>query len=430
MILRLLPFRYQSWLYSSSEISLLGKKIPEKSKTMSMSGTAFEVKKIQHTNDRILHPRPLNVGIVGLGRMGRLHFLNSLHMDGVVVKAVADSNPQRLKLAKDLRIRTYDSFEKMLETEELDAVILSLPNFLKVEGVKIASEHVPNIFIEKPFGRNYDEAKEMAQRVSSKGANLTVGVNYRYFDSIKKLKERFDSGAIGDNVISTLELIMGGPFDHPLVPSPVPDWWLNKEKSGGGALLDLAYHLVDLFGLICGDFSNIEVEHSTLGYNLNLEIEDSGTLVLKSTSNKITNGQSTIGVINFGWFSKMIFPQFNFRILVHGTSGYLSTDFFAPRSLHMHAVKEAIKNILRRMTGTKISRLTYTYYYASFVEMLSKFYSSSMGEIDPPVTVESQLSVMKIIQSAYEYTENQMRKRYEETVKETGKLFSLIPTIQ
>jgi len=64
---------------------------------------------------------------------------------------------------------------------------------------------------------------------------------------VQNVKKMFDEGRVGDVVLATSELIMDGPFSHPLVPKPVPEWWFDKEKTGGGALLDLGYHLVDLF---------------------------------------------------------------------------------------------------------------------------------------------------------------------------------------
>ena len=92
-------------------------------------------------------------------------------------------------------------------------------------------------------------------------------------------------------------------------------------------------------------------------------MEDDATVILKSRR------ASTRIVMNVGWFSKMIFPNFNFRINLHGTVGYASSDHFAPRNLRLHAVKEATLNLLRKIVRKNIHPLSYTYYYYSFFKI-------------------------------------------------------------
>lgn len=60
---------------------------------------------------------------------------------------------------------------------------------------------------------------------------MTVGINYRYFDSLQKLKNLVDEGKVGDIVMANSELILNGPFAHPLVPTPASEWWFDKEKA-------------------------------------------------------------------------------------------------------------------------------------------------------------------------------------------------------
>jgi len=330
--------------------------------------------------------------VIGLGRMGKLHFLNASHMNDVKVVAVADKNKRNRKIAEKHHVQAYDDYEKLVDSEELDAVIISLPNFLKRESIFYATEKGLDIFVDKPLARNLAEAQEIVRKVNAGNVRLMVGVNYRYFDSVQKVKKMLDEGIVGDVVIATSELIMDGPFSHPLVPKPVPEWWFDKEKAGGGALLDLGYHLIDIFNWMFGD---LELEFSTLGYRFGLPIEDSATVVLKSTRNGVN------GIVNSGWFSKMIFPNFNFRINLNGTVGYVSTDHFAPRNLYLHAIKEATLNLFRRAVGKRVHYLSYTYYYASFFKVLDQFFEAIREDTSIPVSLESQLEVMKAIETVY-----------------------------
>jgi predicted dehydrogenase len=325
--------------------------------------------------------------------MGKLHLLNSLRVKGVKVVAAADKSRKNRGFARKLRLKTYNDYVSLIDGESLDAVIISLPNFLKKDCVFCASEKDQAIFLDKPLSCDSAEAEAIVRKVEKQDVPLMVGVNYRYFDCVQRLAEAQEEGAVGDIVIATSELIMNGPFTHPLVPTPVSDWWLNKEMAGGGALFDLGYHLIDLFNWMFGD---LHVEYSSLGYRFNLPVEDSATVVLESQKT------STRCIANTGWFSKMIFPNFNFRVNIHGTVGYDSTDHYSPGNLRTHAIKQGLGNILRKLFARKVNYLSYTYYYSSFYKTLEMFFNQVKKGEQLPVQLRSQLEVTRVIEDIYE----------------------------
>jgi len=324
--------------------------------------------------------------------MGKLHLMNALRIKEVNAVAVADKSERNRKFAEKYRLKTYEDYGKLIDQEKLDAVIISLPNFLKKESVIRASEKNLDIFLDKPLARNSNEAQEIVRKVKRENVRLMVGVNYRYFDSVQKLKNNLDDGRVGDVVIATSELILNGPFSHPVVPKPVPDWWLSREMAGGGALLDLGYHLLDILVWMFGDLHAV---YSNLEYRFNLPVEDAATVVLKSEKT------SNTCVMNVGWFSKSIFPDFNFRVNLHGTVGYDSTDHYAPNNLRVHAVKAGAKNLLRKILGKQIHYLSYTYYYSSFYEILSLFFRIIENRAECPISLQGQLRVLRMIDEIY-----------------------------
>lgn len=335
----------------------------------------------------------VRVGIIGLGHMGQLHMLNAMRVDGVQVVAGADKSEKNRKYAQRFRVKTFDDYTRLLDGEKLDAVIISLPNFLKKEGVFYAAEKGLDIFLDKPIARNLAEAKEVVRKVEKENVRMMIGANYRYFPCVLKLKSRLDNGEIGDALIATSELVLNGPISHAVVPVPIPEWWLNKELAGGGALLDLGYHLIDLLTWLMGDFT---VTFSCLGHKLHLPVEDAGTIILQSRN------QDATGIVNVGWFSKAIFPDFNFRINMHGTAGFDSTDRYIPTNPVVNAVKEGAVNLLRRIAMKKLNYLSYTYYYASFYMIIKQFFEALEYNLDLPIPLQSELNVMRIIDSAYQ----------------------------
>jgi len=318
--------------------------------------------------------------------------MNALHINGLNVVAVADKSERNQKYVEKYHLKTYDDYSKLIDAEKLDAVIISLPNFLKKQSVIYAAENKLDIFLDKPLARNFAEAQEMVRKVEKEKVRLMVGVNYRYFDCVQKLKKSLDDGRIGDVSLATSDLILNGPLSHGLVPTPVPEWWLDKETAGGGALLDLGYHLIDILFWMFGD---LQVTYSTLGYGLNLPVEDKSTVVLESKN------KSTTCVVNVGWFAKSIFPDFNFRINLHGTAGYDSTERHGPKSPRVYAVKEGVLNFLRKMLGEKLHYLSYTYYYYSFYRILDLFFESLKRGTEPPISLEEELGVIRTIDSIY-----------------------------
>jgi len=219
-----------------------------------------------------------------------------------------------------------------------------------------------------------------------------IGYSMRFLESTEIMKKIVDSGRIGSLEIITGGSFQNGPLSHGRVPKPVSEWWFDPAKSGGGALLDLGSHLIDLFHFFAGDS---KVLFSYLDHKYNLPVEDGATLVLQS------RGSSVRGIINVGWYQKSIFPRFNFRFILHGNADYISTEDLIPKNLYVHAVKEGIKNFSRRIMGKQIRPLSYTYYYESYYRELRDFFESIKNDLEPSVSAIDGLKTMEIIEEAY-----------------------------
>lgn len=340
-----------------------------------------------------------NVGIIGLGRMGRLHMMNCFHIDGVKVVAAADQSKSALRRAKSLGVKhIYDDYHDMLKTSlGLDAVIISLPNFLHLESVRSALEGGLDIFLEKPMARTVDESRQIVKLVEKSGRKFMIDHCVRFFDSVEKMKVAVDEGRVGDLEVITLEDVINGPFAHGKVPMPVPEWWFDLERSGGGVLLDLGYHLVDLFRFFAG---NSKFEFCLLDHKYNLPTEDGAILILSSTEH------STKGIINVGWYQFAVFPRFNFRVILHGNAGYISSEDLAPRNFYLHAMKEGTKNVLRKALGKKIQPLSYTYYYEAFFKTLKHFFEQEDANPNTLTSAVDGLKNIELISEAYKKAQN------------------------
>jgi predicted dehydrogenase len=337
----------------------------------------------------------INLGVIGLGSNGYIHFQNSLRIPGVRVISVADKSKSSLRSAEKHGVKgLYEDYEKLLEnSQNLDAVIISLPNFLHFPCIMRSLESDLDVFVEKPLANTVSECKLIKEKLRKTGKRLTIGHAMRFYDAIVKMKEKADRGEIGDLEFFTAESLMNGPLAHGATPRPVPEWWFNPELVGGGVLLDLGYHLIDLYHFFMGDS---KLAYADLDYKYNLEVEDTAVIVLKKE-----NKEKPSGFINVGWYQKSIFPEYNYRCIVHGDSGYLSAEKFLPTNMYLHAVREGLVNFVRRFTGREINPLSYTYFYESFYKELESFTSSLKNDEPMLVNVDDGIKTMEVIEQVY-----------------------------
>jgi predicted dehydrogenase len=338
----------------------------------------------------------VRIGIIGLGRMGMLHLMNCLKMENAEVVAAADGSKKALKRAKTLGVdMLYEDYSDLLKkhSAEIDAVVISLPNFLHFTSIQLSLEAGLNVFAEKPMANTVKECREIVKLVGRSGMKFMPGHSSRFIDAIQRMKKKVDNGSIGNIEVATIEEIINGPFSHPRIPSPVSDWWFDPQKSGGGALLDIGYHMIDLFRFFAGDS---RVVFSRMDHKFSLSVEDGAIVILESS------GSSARGIINVGWYEKTVFPQFDFRVIIHGNAGYLCSDSLVPRNLYLHAFKEGTKNIARRIARKKIHPLSYTYYYEPYYKELSHFLDCIENDTDPLVSAVDGLRAVELIQDAYD----------------------------
>jgi UDP-N-acetylglucosamine 3-dehydrogenase len=343
----------------------------------------------------------VRVGFIGLGQMGRMHLVTCLHINGVQVVAAADSSKGALNKAKAAGVANlYTDYKEFLakESKNLDAVIISVPNFLHYETIQMSLEHGLNVFAEKPLALNVRQCKDIVDLVGKSGRKFMLGHNLRYVPAVEKLKADLQMGIIGNLEVATIEEILNGPFSHPRVPAPVADWWFNPEKSGGGALIDIGYHMIDLFRFFTEE--EARVLFADLSYKYSLPVEEGATVVLSTEKSSIR------GIINVGWFQRSVFPKYNFRAILHGDAGYLSTDDLVPKKMYSHAAKESAKNIFRRVTGRKIRPLTYTYFWESYFKEFNAFFDCLEKDLVPPTTALDGLKTVQIIEDAYKFFKN------------------------
>ena len=242
--------------------------------------------------------KTVKLGIIGMGYIGQIHLKNCMKIPNVEVFGVADLSQKALNRAKKAGVKkVYPNFESLLKEPEIDAVLIGVPTHLHLKCAIAAAEAGKDIFLEKPISVNVNEAKEIISVARKNSVKLMMGYHLRFNREFGKVKEEMNNGLFGEIENAHATFISSGPFFHRAeghAPVPVPDWWFNKELTGGGVMVDLGCHMINLMRWYFGEITDIK---AYFGYRFNMDFEDSSMCLAKFDS-------GTVALINVGWFSQ------------------------------------------------------------------------------------------------------------------------------
>lgn len=204
----------------------------------------------------------LKVGIIGCGGICNGAHLPAYNKKNSRAKVVAlcDINEAKFdKTEKKLgyKPKRYTDYKQMIENEQLDYVDICTPNYLHAEIAIFAMEHKVNVFTEKPDTISVEKVLEMQRVQQQTGVHLMAMRNNRYWPSVKQLKKAVDKGEYG-------QLYTGrcGWIRKRGIPGK-GGWFTTKSQSGGGPLIDLGVHMIDLAVYLMGNPKAVSVSGCT-----------------------------------------------------------------------------------------------------------------------------------------------------------------------
>ncbi len=183
----------------------------------------------------------LRIGVIGLG-MGRHHIAGYQTHPRAEVVAVADPDPARLQEIGDKFnvSKRYATGEAMLAQEKLDIVSIATPNKFHRELTLAALAAGCHVLCEKPMAMNAAEAREMLAASRAAGKRLMINFSWRFTEQSFALKAEVDAGLLGD-------IYFGRTIWHRRRGLPgFGGWFGQKALAGGGPLIDLGVHRLDL----------------------------------------------------------------------------------------------------------------------------------------------------------------------------------------
>ena len=188
--------------------------------------------------------RKVGIGIIGFGGIAK-----GAHAPGYrripaecEIVAVADILPERCAEAKSEKWNipiAVEDYKELLAMPEIDAVSVCTPNYVHMQPTLDAFAAGKHVLCEKPMAINAGEAKQMLAASKKARRKLQIGYNMRFSAGAQALKRAMDAGVLGDVYFAQARAMRR---------RGVPSWgvFIEKDKQGGGPLIDIGVHITDM----------------------------------------------------------------------------------------------------------------------------------------------------------------------------------------
>lgn len=254
----------------------------------------------------------LNVGLVGLGRMGRV-YANDLafRVPNARLAAVADQRADAASaMAAELGVpKHYGSHHELLADKEIDAVVIITSTHTHGEMVMDAAKSGKAIFCEKPISLSLDEAEKMVNAVDAARVFFQMGFQRRFDSGYLGAKKAIEAGTIGTPVL--LKSTSRDPFPPPLE--------FCNPKVSGGLILDMGIHDFDVARMFMGEVKSVFASGGALAYP---EMKTVGDI-----DNAVVNMVFVSGALGSVDLSRTATFGYDIRAEIMGTKGVIQIGY-------------------------------------------------------------------------------------------------------
>ena len=300
------------------------------------------------------------VGVVGAGRIGKIHIENLLRkIPGVKLKLVADIklDTQLKQWADEMGISKLTKEANEIFTDpEIDVVIIASSTDTHAEFIQKAAKAKKQIFCEKPIDSDLKRIKKTLAIVKEEGVKLMVGFNRRFDHNFKRIHDAVVTGQIG-----IPQIIKITSRD----PSPPP---IEYIKVSGGIFIDMTIHDWDMARFQAG--SEVEEVYATGDVLVDPEIGKAGDIDTAVAVLKFKNG--ALGIIDN---SRQAVYGYDQRVEVFGSKGCVIAENDTPNTVRIYTAE--------RTSADKIPHFFLERYMESYAAELQSFFNCLQNDQEP-----------------------------------------------
>jgi predicted dehydrogenase len=260
--------------------------------------------------------QPVSVGLVGLSHLHPPSYMTLFQaIPGTAVIAAADSNPAVLeRFIKDFPMRGYADWRELLEKERLDLAVIFLPHADCPDAAVACAARGVNVLVEKPMAAGAEGVRRMIAAAGKAGVILSTPYVWRYHPVVRQMKKLIEEGVTG-RMVGCEGRCAAGRLSRYIEGNA--GWMLEKARSGGGPMLNLGVHWIDLYRWLLAD-EVAEVIGKNVRVNQQYDIEDNSFALLTFT-------RGTVLALDISYTVPDSFPfGRDLYISLRGTAGVLS----------------------------------------------------------------------------------------------------------
>ena len=336
----------------------------------------------------------IRFGIIGAGAIAQARMIPAMLESKYSVPAAV----MNTKIEKAREIcgkfgieKAYDSVEALLNDSDIDAVYIPTPVYTHTDLVKKAADAGKHIICEKPLGMDAEDALSAVNYCKSRGAKFTVDFMMRYGTHINNIRRMIAAGEIG-------QLVSGNARFSCWTPD-TPGYWLHDmKKAGGGPIMDMGIHLIDLIRYITGmEVTRVAAlqERITLAGDDNTT-DDSSTLIMR-----MENGAQFVVQTNFNIPDTVS----KWTIDFYGTRGRLMGDTVIGQVdggiLNALTLKDGDNLFDEPQAGFGPGKNVEAAFGNMYVEMVDRFCLAIINDTEPEVDPMEAVKDQLVIDAAY-----------------------------
>ena len=216
-------------------------------------------------------PDMLNVGVIGLGGISRVHLTCLQNMENARIVAVCDIREDRLKAAvEQIGADGYTDWHDVIAREDVDIIHVLTPHYLHAPMSIAALEAGKHVLTEKPMATTTEDARKMIEAAKNSKGTLSVIFQNRYNASTVAIQKMLENGELGSFICARASICW-----HREAPYYTESGWRGKwDTEGGGTLINQAIHTLDLLSFLGGPIKRVLGHISTDLLRDSIEVED------------------------------------------------------------------------------------------------------------------------------------------------------------
>ncbi len=288
----------------------------------------------------------LNVGIIGAGFMGSTHTYNYLNMPlfyddlpfRIQLVGICDTDLDKARqLKKNFGYKfATDNYMDLIERDDIDIIDVSTPTIFHYQQIVKSIEAEKHVYVDKPLCATPGEAEEVVALAEKTGLVYQVAYNYRFYPAMMKAKMLIDEGFLGRGISFRIVYYHSSNLD----PDKPMGWKQDRAMGGGGVMIEMACHALDLMYHFLGKYESARMESMILypkrpdknGNIVEVRGEDHVLLTIRMKNGML--GTAEVSKVMTGTNDDL-----NFEI--YGTKGALKFEMMHPNFLWVYDSMDA-----------------------------------------------------------------------------------------